>query len=659
MNNFSRSAIRFSIRNKIILSMMIMVLFSSLLIAVISLHNLKKNIDKDISSHLLSVQTLQKHRIETFLTHSRKQLQLITSRTQLRKLLLAYYRQPSNEISNELDRILLDAMRSDSNYISISILDINGKIVASTDKAITGKETKLNFAYWKSVPTVQALSIDGNNNLVLRAHEPLIKNGEVLGMTTVTFTATALYSIVKDYAGLGESGETILAERLPNGDARFLTPLRFDAYAALKRTIPAKRSDVPIILSLQGKAGFNKNVVDYREIPVLAVTSYLPEVRWGLLLKIDKTEAYASYNNLKQIFIFMIVLILFGSLIAASFLSRSISKPIESLTGIARRIKQGERNVQFHYDLASDRETIELTQALSSLVHEFLETFDAAANGMVILDQDGIIQRVNERLLDCFGYKVNELVGKTIEVLVPLHFRERHVGLRNQYMRNPVSRSMGKRLTVNGVHKDGKEIPLEIGLSPIDSSGKTLILATVTDITNQVAYENDLLSRANYDSLTNLPNRRLFMELLEQEIKEAKRYKKQLWLLFLDLDGFKEVNDKLGHAKGDELLKITAHRLQSSLRNSDIIARLGGDEFLVLLLDRNTGRESIDPVASSILKACSEPYILGADNPVLSVSIGIASYPEDAINAEEMVKCADEAMYAAKRKGKNNFNYST
>ena len=543
--------------------MMIMVLFSSVLIAMVGLYILKQNIDKDIASHLLSVQTIQKHRIESFLTYSRKQLQLITSRTQLGNLLIAYNEQPSNEIVDKLDRILLDAKKSVSNYKSISILDSNGKIFSSTDKEIIGHETKRDYAYWKSVPSVQAIRLDGDGNLLLRTHSPLVKNGVELGMITVTFAANELYSIVKDHAGLGNSGETILAERQQNGDARFLIPLRFDAYAALKRTIPAIREDVPIILALQGKEGLFQHVVDYREVPVFAVTSYLPEVRWGLLIKIDKTEAYESYNDLKQIFIFMIILILFGSLIVAGFLSRSISQPIELLTSIARRIKQGERNVQFHNELASDRETTELTQAFSSLVHEFIETFDAATNGMVILDQDGIIQRVNQHLLDCFGYKDHDLIGKTIDVLVPKQFREQHRDLMRQYMQNPVSRTMGERLTVTGVHKNGNEFPLHIGLSVIEASEQTLILATVSDITDQIAYENELLSRANYDSLTNLPNRRLFRELLEQEIKEAQRYKKQLWLLFLDLDGFKVVNDKLGHVSGDKLLKITASRLLS------------------------------------------------------------------------------------------------
>ena len=97
--------------------------------------------------------------------------------------------------------------------------------------------------------------------------------------------------------------------------------------------------------------------------------------------------------------------------------------------------------------------------------------------------------------------------------------------------------------------------------------------------------------------------------------------------------------------------------LLSTLRKSDVVARLGGDEF-VILLDLNTGRESIDAVAASILKACSEPYILGSYNPVVSVSIGIASYPDDAKNAEELMRHADEAMYSVKQNGKNNFRFS-
>ena len=161
---------------------------------------------------------------------------------------------------------------------------------------------------------------------------------------------------------------------------------------------------------------------------------------------------------------------------------------------------------------------------------------------------------------------------------------------------------------------------------------------------------------SNHDVLTGLPNRRLFNELLEQAIVEARRDTKQLAVLFLDLDRFKQINDTLGHEAGDELLNQAAVRLKACLRESDTVARLGGDEFVVLL--REIEEEySTAAVARKIIHAVAEPFVLIGHEFRITGSVGIALYPEDGPDEQTLTKHADIAMYHAKKEGKNNFQF--
>jgi diguanylate cyclase (GGDEF)-like protein/PAS domain S-box-containing protein len=186
----------------------------------------------------------------------------------------------------------------------------------------------------------------------------------------------------------------------------------------------------------------------------------------------------------------------------------------------------------------------------------------------------------------------------------------------------------------------------------------TRMIGTHTDLTERKLAEETIQRQANYDPLTLLPNRRLFRDRLELELKKAHRAGLTMGLLFIDLDNFKEVNDTLGHDRGDELLVEAARRIGECVRESDTVARLGGDEFTVILSEVDDQR-SIERVAQSIIAALVKPFVLGADKAFISASIGITLYPDDAIEIEELLKHADQAMYVAKNAGRNRYSYFT
>jgi diguanylate cyclase (GGDEF)-like protein/PAS domain S-box-containing protein len=207
---------------------------------------------------------------------------------------------------------------------------------------------------------------------------------------------------------------------------------------------------------------------------------------------------------------------------------------------------------------------------------------------------------------------------------------------------------------------DGKPHQLEITKVKLrDSAGEaTGTIGIAIDITQKKEAEELIWKQANFDTLTGLPNRRMFSDRLEQEIRKAHRSDLPLALMYLDLDGFKEVNDTLGHNMGDILLKDVAQRLSACVRETDTVARMGGDEFTVILGELD-GTGSVDRIAQDILRKLADPFPLGDEVAYISASIGITLYPDDATGIEDLLKNADQAMYAAKNQGRNRFSYFT
>jgi diguanylate cyclase (GGDEF)-like protein/PAS domain S-box-containing protein len=192
-----------------------------------------------------------------------------------------------------------------------------------------------------------------------------------------------------------------------------------------------------------------------------------------------------------------------------------------------------------------------------------------------------------------------------------------------------------------------------------DRQGRALVLTgTMTDITARKEADDLAWRNANLDSLTGLPNRRLYQERLELEIHKAERSGRPFALLFIDLDRFKQVNDWLGHAAGDQLLIDASHRIRHCVRRTDTVARVGGDEFTVLLVDLD-GPRHVEFVCQKIISELVEPFLIGQESAHISCSIGVAVYPMDATTTKELMRKADQAMYSAKENGKQQFRYFT
>jgi len=190
-----------------------------------------------------------------------------------------------------------------------------------------------------------------------------------------------------------------------------------------------------------------------------------------------------------------------------------------------------------------------------------------------------------------------------------------------------------------------------------DADGKALRIVGVTrDITMRKRAEDKIWQLAHSDVLTGLPNRSLFYDRLKQSIAQAKRYNKKIALLFLDLDDFKQVNDKFGHDTGDGLLMEVAERLRQDIRGEDTVARTGGDEFIFILNDISHA-ENAAFVANKIISSLNEPFVINGNTCLIGSSIGISIFPDDSDDIGTLVTQSDDAMYKAKERGKNNYQF--
>jgi diguanylate cyclase (GGDEF)-like protein/PAS domain S-box-containing protein len=277
--------------------------------------------------------------------------------------------------------------------------------------------------------------------------------------------------------------------------------------------------------------------------------------------------------------------------------------------------------------------------------HDLAET---ANDGIIMADTQGNIAYFNRSAERMFGYYRNQVLGQPVEKLIPRvspHLLE-------------AGEAPLPSWEAEGFRHDGSVFPVEGSTSVFEGSAGRFVTYLLRDLSERKRAEGLIWKQANFDTLTGLPNRRLFLDRLEQEIRKAHRASLPLALLFLDLDGFKEINDTLGHSMGDILLKNVAQRLSACVRESDTVARMGGDEFTVILGEL-ADPGSVERIAQDILRKLAEPFPLGDEVVYISASIGITLYPEDATGIEELLKNADQAMYAAKNQGRNRFNYFT
>lgn len=327
------------------------------------------------------------------------------------------------------------------------------------------------------------------------------------------------------------------------------------------------------------------------------------------------------------------------------------------------------RQLAGQQDLLIAERTHELSVANSSLRSEIDErkyrenelkisaaVMENAAEGIMVTDSDNRILRVNPAFSVISGFRPAEVLGKNPNVLSS----GRHDDAFYTSMWETINQQGRWSGDIWNRRKDGAAILCSMAISAISEheSGVGRYVATFTDITKRKEAEDQLRHRASSDPLTDLPNRALFFDRLQQALSQGRRYSHTFALLYVDLDHFKAVNDEMGHAAGDQLLIETARRLLDAVRESDTVARLGGDEFAIILA-RVQGKREVEEIAQRIVIDLDKPFNLDAGVAKVSGSIGIALFPQAGEDADRLTHNADRALYEAKGSGRNTYRFHT
>lgn len=355
---------------------------------------------------------------------------------------------------------------------------------------------------------------------------------------------------------------------------------------------------------------------------------------------------------------------IFVSLFFVFFFGHLLTRSVRQLRDAARRIAKGDINERLEIS-TNINEVHDMAVALeymrSRLVFREREialhaarqsaVLDAADEGIITLDEQCRIQSLNPAAENMFGYRKEELIGSSFSRLLMPNDNERLISSSGRPI--PVS-----HIELTGLRQSGEQFYLLLSVSEGNVSNTRFFTVMARDNNERHIFENELEYLATHDTLTGLPNRTLLYDRLQQAITQCARAKRLAAILFIDLDRFKIINDTLGHAAGDIVLKGVADRLRACLREGDSVARNGGDEFTLVLPMLNDSGDAAG-IAQKILATLVQSFTLNKEEFFIGGSIGISLYPKDGRDADSLLKNADAAMYQAKAAGGNAYRFYT
>ena len=285
---------------------------------------------------------------------------------------------------------------------------------------------------------------------------------------------------------------------------------------------------------------------------------------------------------------------------------------------------------------------------------------DAMHDAVLCIDNKGNILTVNNAAVDMFGYDKGYLLNGNIIEIMPGEHDEHlpaHINV-SRFIESGRISITGGVTEITAMRSNGETFPIRVSIAELPKKEEQIasFVTVCQDITDRKKAEILMNHLAHHDNLTGLPNRLLFSDRLQQVMKAAHRSEKLVAVIFLDLDHFKNINDSMGHDAGDSLLKDVAQRLIACVRETDTVARLGGDEFTLVLSSINHVDNIVD-VVKKIIKKLSSPFQVKSTEVFITVSVGVTIYPLDDDNADDLIRDADTAMYFAKEKGRNNFQF--
>ena len=538
-------------------------------------------------------------------------------------------REPGNPESRLALQRIADSFLP-TGFAGVSFHDTHGREIVRAGHLVNDPELSVQL----NTPIETRLLWD--DELILQVvRDVLDEAGTPVGTARTESALPQLRHAVADASTLGKTAELAVCAPLEQNMQCFPLTVSQRVFARLPRAMEGK--PLPMSHALDGKTG-TVFAQDYRRAHVVAAHAPLGSLGLGMVLKVDQAELFGPVKwQLKHIVPMLGGLVLVGMLLLYGLVAPLVRKLV-----------------------LSQQETAEVNARLRDVEERWRFALDSTGAGVWDLDVPSKRILLSSRCKSMLGFAEDEIDTRVDGWMQLIHPDDLPgiAAIRQQL-------ASGEHDIFNLEHRmrcrDGnwKWIHARGMVVARDTNSKPLrLIGTYLDISDRKLAEETIQRQAHFDFLTQLPNRRLFLDRLEHEIVKSRRADLPLALLLIDLDEFKEINDTLGHDVGDILLQEAAHRIRSCIRDADTVARLGGDEFTVILAELSDVTR-VEDIAQKILSRLAEPFNLADEVSHVTASIGITLYPADAGDIDTLMKQADQAMYAAKKLGRNRFCYFT
>ena len=501
---------------------------------------------------------------------------------------------------------------------------------------------------------------DTNNDSVIYAIKSIDERYFIVAVIN-----TGIFTKVQKAVSFGERGHAVIVDSEGNTIAH-----PSNEWQTTRKNIT---NLTPVQLMTEGKAGVIQFYSPVMKADMVAGYAVVHDVGWGVMVPQPQSELLARVNRSRNISIFIALI----GIVAAGFISwwlaRLMCKPLVAVASSAQLAATGNSMTRIKKSFKyAPIEMRELTESFNYMVTEInkknaamrvtterLETAQRIAHlGNWEWEFDNDIYWCSDEVYRIYGFEVQSFEAGYHKFLNMVHPDEQ------SYIKKLLDNVREKGHTFNEKFQivlDDKSIHYlhqEVQLHESVGDKSAYLSGVVHEITEQKKCEEKLVQQANYDELTGLANRALYFERLSSALKLAKRNGEQVAILFIDLDDFKSVNDTYGHVIGDELLKKASIRLLDTVRDADTVARIGGDEFMIILHQIKTLDDAAQ-VSNKVLDSLSSVFVLGDIKAFIGASIGISVFPVDADEGIMLHRNADIAMYKAKEKGKDNYEFFT
>ncbi len=710
---------QYTLRAKLVTAFLVIVLVSLAVMAVLDGYIMRQNLTESANQALTSAAKNYADRIDQFNRQNAGFLETEASLPAINRFLTRKAAPPYNRHAILGILQALKSRQEDVIY-SYAILNQQGVNILDTDSANIGRDES-GYAYFKVLTGDQHLKTY-RSPVIFEKTGPVIVfssaindlSGNLIGVLRTKYDAVILTQLFDRTKGMVGRGS--FAVLLDENGLRLVHGRRSDLQYTLANVLDEDKLDLlrqekRVPLSAAGtfveNPQWSKNLVSTSNLqPIMegrflglgtaefsSAVIALETTPWTIIVAQPQDVFLEPVQAQMQSAFVLVAVIVFVVVLIVMLATRLLLGPVKRLTTVVRSIADGD--LQAKANIEADDEIGGLATAFNDMtsninnliidleaeigshkltaenLNKLSQAIEQSPVSVMITDLDGNIEYVNPQLCKITGYSAEALKGKNPRILKSGLSPETQ--FKNMWGAITVGQSWTGELY--NKKKNGDLFWESVTVSPIkNKDGKsTHYLAIKEDISLRKDYEERLLYQASYDKLTDLPNRSLAYDRIQQAIANAIREQKHIALLYMDFDHFKNINDTLGHGAGDEFLKYMAGRLKACVRDFDTVARLGGDEFLIMLVEADsTGSDKISlsenkdafenfvrDKTAEILSRVSKPCVVQGMEFSVTASVGIAIFPQDGDDPHILLRNADTAMYRSKRKGRNTYEIFT